>query len=440
MMLLRSLFILGLTIWSHLIYAQGNLDFTKTQHDFGRVANLDYPPASFSFTNVGDEKVAILMVLMSKDIKVNYPRNFIQPGEKGQIYILPNLNVLGKFNETITVVTNSSETKLNITGEVISIQQCFPNPDNLNIREIRVTDIVTKLPIKDTKIIMTHNQRNTATVSTNKEGLWTGEMPIGQYAFELTKQGYEMLQKEEFISKSVPVIFFEMTPQTTPEVEEIPEEPEPIISNVQNVPEPESELQPENPNQLSRNEFGANNIVLLVDVSLSMRSGNKLELLKESMSNLVGVLRDIDNVSLISYAQSPTILIEGIPGNQKDEIMGQISTLEAKGITNGVKGLHKAYELAQLKRVQGGNNQVILATDGKFTGGTVQPVEVQQFIRQQAEAGYILSIIGYGVDEDAKAFMARMAQSGNGAYIHVTTKDDISQILIEEIKQKSRIR
>ena len=73
--------------------------------------------------------------------------------------------------------------------------------------------------------------------------------------------------------------------------------------------------------------------------------------LLRSINNLIDVLRDIDNVSLISYAESPKILIQGIPGNQKTTLTNQINGLEAKGITRGVKGLHKAYELAQQKKV-----------------------------------------------------------------------------------------
>ena len=171
-----------------------------------------------------------------------------------------------------------------------------------------------------------------------------------------------------------------------------------------------------------------------------MRSGKKLDLLKESMMNLIGVLRDIDNVSLISYAQEPTILIESISGADKDAINNRIQGLTAAGITNGVKGLNSAFDLAQRKFISNGNNQVILATDGEFTGGKMNAEEIRLYIKQQAQAGIVLSIIGFGVDSDAQRFMVKMARSGKGTYIHVSKQDDVSDIFVDEIKAKSKIR
>ncbi len=421
----------------HTVNAQPKITFQKSEHDFGRVANLSYPPIAFQFTNTGSEDLAILKVNREPNIMVKFPRKYIKPGESAQVFILPDLNTLGTFNKKITLITNASnsEYQLTLTGEVIAIQECFPNPDNWNIREIHVTDAVTKLPLNDVQANLIHNDRYQINGSTDKKGIWTGEMKIGQYNFNLAKAGYQPLQKTQYIGRSVPIIFFEMHP-----IDQPPIEPDPIeLENIQKSIEEPINI-PQNPNQLSRTEYGANNLVLLIDVSLSMRTGKKLDLLKQSINNLIDVLRDIDNVSLISYAESPKILIQGIPGNQKTTLTNQINGLEAKGITRGVKGLHKAYELAQQKKVLQGNNQIILATDGQFTGGSINPDEIRQFIREQAMDGVTLSIIGFGVDQEAKSFMAGMARAGKGKYIHVNTKDDISKTLIDEIKENSRIK
>jgi hypothetical protein len=433
---MRLLIILTFSWLSISLFCQPATQIDKRTYDFGTVANLNYPPASFEIKNTGNKPLAILMVNKSNAIKVSYPRVFIEPEASGNVLVLPNLNKIGKFRETISIVTNASNQpiEVEITGEVVSIQACFPNPDDWTIRKVVVIDTDTKKPIPETKINFTHNMSQKLNGETNNKGEWTGELPIGQYAFHLQANNYRDLNESRYVGRSVPILFFEM--------EMIP--PEAPQSNIA-ITEPEIKIEeleipviPAGNNDiLPVNLYAANNLVLLLDVSYSMKSNSKLELLKESSINLVKVLRSIDNVSLITYAGTPSIVIESVPGNKKDELYAQISALKAAGITNGVKGLESAFSIANSRFIQGGNNQIILATDGKFTGGTQQPEEFKQMIADYAEKGIILSIIGFGVDEEAKEFMNGMSQLGRGTYIHVTTKDDISETLINEIKAKS---
>lgn len=420
-----------------LAFSQPNISFSKKTHDFGRVANLSYPPTNFSFTNTGNEALAILMANKSKSVKVSYTKGFIQPGESGQLLVLPDLNTLGMFEETISLVTNASgdPAQITIRGEVVSIQACFPNADDWNIRKIVVTDIDTKTPIENVSINLTHNMSKQFSAKTGKDGTWTGEMPIGQYNFQLDANNYHSVNLDKYIARSVPVLFFEMdmiAPQAPRDEIEIIE-PEPTLS--EEVIEPASPI--ESSSLLPVGLYAANNIVLLLDVSYSMRANKKLELLKQSINNLAEVLREIDNVSLITYAGTPKTILESTNGSNTALIQANVNALSASGITNGVKGLESAYSIASSNLIATGNNQIILATDGMFTGGTQQPEAFKEMISDYAAQGIILSIIGFGVDEDAKNFMMDMSLQGQGSYIHVSTEDDISETLIEEIKDKS---
>ncbi len=414
--------------------AQPAITFSKVNHDFGNVANLNYPPAAFIFKNNGDSPAAILMVNKSKDVKVSYPTQFIGPGEENKILVYPDLNKIGPFSEKIEVVVNYQQDPiiLSIDGNVISIQECFPNSDNWNIRKIIVVDSDTKNPIPEVNITMLHNMNQEVEAKTDKSGEWQGDMPIGQYHFSLEATGYYPKEEDKYVSRSLPILFFEldMIPPARPVEDIVIAESEPEIS------EPEIDYAVSG-NELPVNLYAANNLVLLLDVSYSMKSGNKIGLLKESITNLAGVLRGIDNVTLITYAGSPSLIFKAVPGNNRDLIVKEVQSLVPSGITNGVKGLESAYFIANKQFIAGGNNQIILATDGKFTGGNQQPQEVQNMISGYAQKGIILSIIGFGVDEDAKMFMRGMADLGKGTYIHVSTKDDVSETLINEIKSKS---
>lgn len=430
------LLFLGILVGPQLICAQPHMAFNKTDHNFGNVANLNYPPAVFEFTNTGNQPLAILMVNKPNAVKVSYTKGFVQPGEKGQITVYPNLNQMGKFEETLSVVTNAQNSpgSLTISGEIVSIQACFPNPDNWNIRKVIVIDTDTKEPIANATIDFTHNMARNFQGKTAKNGTWIGEMPIGQYSFQLSAPKYTSKTESKYVPRSLPVIFLEMKmPAPTVLEEEIAiSEPRLEVDSIQFTSnEVDNGLLP-------TDLYAANNIVLLLDVSYSMKSNQKLDLLKQSATNLVRVLRQIDNVSMITYAGSPTLVFKSVPGNHKEEINTHISTLEARGITNGVKGLESAYTLANAHYIPKGNNQIILATDGQFTGGTQQPDAFKNMIADYASRGIILSIIGFGVNEDAMVFMQEMAELGNGSYIHVNTKDDISGTLINEIKAKSQ--
>ncbi|MBN2349025.1 MAG: VWA domain-containing protein [Bacteroidales bacterium] len=425
--------VLLLLFFSNNVNAQSEIHFTKQQHDFGKVANLDYPPASFEFSNTGNAPLAILMVHKNPNIRVGYENKFFQPGEKGRILILPDLNSIGLFTEQIEIITNSNNSPviLTITGEVISIQECFPNKTNMEIRKVVIIDEVTKEPVPNAQLAFTFNYNFSFNDKADKKGELVRELKIGKYALGIQSPGYEPKDTTFFLRRSVPVLFFELTPLIAPVEEYLAES---IIEQKDILPPSGSD------ELLPINKYAANNIVLLVDVSLSMKQDQKLELLKVAVTNLVLVLRSIDNVALISYADKPTILLRSVNGTEKQKINEAIKNLIPNGVTNGVKGLESAYQLAEKKFEPSGNNQIILATDGKFSGGGLTDEDFQNILIQYARQGIKLSVIGFGDDEKAIGKMEEMAKSGQGKYIHISNSEDISNVLIEEIKENSLIK
>jgi hypothetical protein len=267
----------------------------------------------------------------------------------------------------------------------------------------------------------------------DKNGKAVKELPIGQYNVKSTVEGFEAYNLDFFIPRSQPNVLIELTPkkvQITPvPVVTPPETPQPEITETEN-PVVTSTLLPED-------KYAANNIVLLLDVSSSMRNNGKFTLLQQSVNNLVMALRPIDNVSIITYAGTATIVLTGIPGSDKDKIMNVVQELKAYGITQGVKGLNTAYDLATKEFIKGGNNQIILATDGEFSEKNVSDEYYQQFISGYALKGIKLSILGFGVNEEAITRMKKMTTSGEGRYIHISDEKYVKDVLIEEIKSMS---
>ena len=192
---------------------------------------------------------------------------------------------------------------------------------------------------------------------------------------------------------------------------------------------------------LSYERYNANNIVFLIDVSSSMRDDGKMDLLKESMRQLVGVLRDIDRVAVIAYNQHPTVVLESVSSAEKDVITSAIDTLTPGGLTYGVKGIQKAYEIAQRHFIPGGNNQIILATDGLFSSYNAEWSErdLNKLVRERAgDDGIALSVVGFGDDRAAGRMMGKLANNGDGEYLRIQNVVDARMALIADIKAKSR--
>ncbi|MBK6985902.1 MAG: VWA domain-containing protein [Bacteroidetes bacterium] len=104
----------------------------------------------------------------------------------------------------------------------------------------------------------------------------------------------------------------------------------------------------------------------MVDVSSSMRDTNKLKVMQFALHHLIENLRTIDKITFITYADTVKIIREGLTGNQKEELNEVVNRLKAKGMTKGNKAILFSLEVAIKNYISNGNNQIILATDGKF--------------------------------------------------------------------------
>ena len=100
-----------------------------------------------------------------------------------------------------------------------------------------------------------------------------------------------------------------------------------------------------------------------------MDSYDKLPLLQESFGLLAENLTNKDRISIVTYAADTRTVLDGARGNETRKILHALNSLEAGGGTYGSKGIETAYALAQRNFIQGGNNRVILATDGDLNIG-----------------------------------------------------------------------
>lgn len=170
---------------------------------------------------------------------------------------------------------------------------------------------------------------------------------------------------------------------------------------------------------LNDKQIPPSNLVFLLDVSGSMDEPNKLPLVKKSFKYLVENLRSVDRVAIVVYAGAAGVVLESTPGNKKEAIISSIERLEAGGSTAGGEGINLAYAIAKQNFISGGNNRVILATDGDFNIGASSDAEMVRLIEEKRKDGIFLSILGVGMGNYKDSKMEKIADAGNGNYAYI---------------------
>lgn len=185
--------------------------------------------------------------------------------------------------------------------------------------------------------------------------------------------------------------------------------------------------------EIDFSESGSSNFVFLLDVSGSMNDRDKLPLLQRAFGVLAENLTEKDRVSIVTYAGYDRILLEGISGDETEEIRDVLNDLEAGGSTNGSKGIETAYELAEEYFIEGGNNRVILATDGDLNVGTTSESELVELIEEKRENGIYLTVLGFGMGNLKDNKMEALADNGNGNYAYIDSLGEAKKVLVEEM-------
>ena len=175
------------------------------------------------------------------------------------------------------------------------------------------------------------------------------------------------------------------------------------------------------------------NLVFLIDVSGSMDAPNKLPLVKASLGLLVNTLRPQDRVAIVVYAGSTGLVLPSTPGDQKPAILQAIERLGAGGSTAGGAGIKRAYDEAVANFIRGGNNRVILATDGDFNVGVSSDGELVRLIEEKRTTGVFLTVLGFGQGNLKDAKMEQLADHGNGNYAYIDNLLEARKTLVHEL-------
>jgi len=181
--------------------------------------------------------------------------------------------------------------------------------------------------------------------------------------------------------------------------------------------------------QIQRRSHG---VVFVVDRSGSM-GGGRLDLVKNTIGELIGRLSPEDHVSIVSFdteveIHQPMALVSNI---NPQALRRNLSTLDPRGGTNIELGFKAGIE--ETKKLPGGvEATLILLSDGQANEGAYSPEQLGRLAAQSTEHLVKTSTLGIGTGYNEQ-IMAHMASAGQGNHFAAVELADAVAGLQDEI-------
>lgn len=384
----KLIFIFIFSIFFNQLFSQNNLIGIDEQNkDIGIQEQIYKVKADYIIQNNQAKNLYLLRADAQKGITIRAAKKTLKPNDTTLIVVEFIPANTGKFSETINLITSADGIpfKMVLSGNIKSIKTddktaCFyfKKPNNTGVKNSEPIVVIEPTKPKDI----------------------SNKIPDNTTPPEIK----EPITKTETSTSSAPA-----TKVTEPvEVKTV----------------------------LDENLYKPNNIIFLVDVSSSMKDTNKLKVMQYALHNLIDALRPNDKITFITYADSVKIIREGLSGDNKKELNEVVDKLKAKGLTKGNKAILFSLDVALKNYISNGNNQIILATDGKFR---FYPDDQKSYIIKQGDKSIKLSTMAFGNDKDAMKNLKEIAEIGKGNFIHIKSRAKAKEQLLNEIKENSSI-
>jgi Ca-activated chloride channel family protein len=164
-----------------------------------------------------------------------------------------------------------------------------------------------------------------------------------------------------------------------------------------------------------------------------MNPPQKLPLVQKAFNMLVDELQAKDKVAIVVYAGAAGLVLPSTSADKKDIIKDAINNLKAGGSTAGGEGLRLAYKIAEENFIKGGNNRIILATDGDFNIGISSTSELVKFIEMKRDNGIFFTVLGFGMGNYKDDRLQQLADKGNGNHAYIDNIMEAKKVFVNEL-------
>ena len=445
------------------------VQFDKTRHDFGDLESYDERFVDIVLTNKGTKKEYVLSVKKPYDVTYIVNGKFMDKDSSVIVRLQVNPKTKGKFSYDVEIFTSdrTEAVKVKLTGNLKDIPQndlsgftACPDfssrPGGPKKNDFKLTVVTidkdTKQEIADSRVTLIQNGQPVWTHSTDKNGKIKEDATLGFSYFYAKKEAYKPAELGAYVNFQRNMIVIEMEmdpsycpppPRDTPPIQPLITQEEPklpeltleqTLANENPTPfldEAPRELSQLDPNDFSGTHFAPVNVVFVLDISSSMAQGDRLELMKYSLYQLVDMLRPEDKVGLVTYATDTRVILAPTSAGDKEKIKAEVSKLRASGLTAGGAGIKLGYKQALKGYLPDGVNQVIVITDGAFNRNSD---DYEKHVKKYKKKGVNLSVVGIQIKEPDRIKLTESAELGGGRLVPVMKLVDAQNNLRQEIR------
>jgi Ca-activated chloride channel family protein len=441
--------------------------FSTIKHDFGEVSGLTERYVDITLTNKGTKKEYILSVKKPSNVVYLVNGQFLDPDSSLMVRLQVNPTIKGRFSYEVQLYTSDRDdaTIVKLSGNLIQtineinpFQAC-PDFNSTPSKKSNATDFdltvvtidkQTKAIIPNTLVTILQNGMPLWSILTDKKAEIHQKTPLGFSYFYAKHPLYEIAEIGGYINFQRNYVVIEMEKKIVAE-KVLPIEETSVLAENENLNQPLEDIlneeilaasndsiikSPTPFDQLDKNDFNSEqfksvNVTFVLDISASMRAGEKMELMKYSLIQLTEMLRPQDKVTIVTYASETSVLLPTTSGQEKDKIKNLIKELKAGGMTAGGAGIKMGYKQTLRSFIENGTNQIVIITDGDFNRNSG---DYKKHIKKYKKKGINMSVVGILNSEKDKKAMEEVAKIGGGRYIPIFKLSDAKENLKQEIR------
>lgn len=438
--------------------------FSSKSIDLGDIYATTERFGDILVTNKGPQKAYILRVEKPLEVVYRSSSDLVLPDSSFSFRLQANPVKKGPFSYDVNVYTSDSRqpTTIRISGNVkelpqndmAGMQSCpdfGSEPSRVEPSELTIitVDENTREPLAKSTVTIIRNGEPAGAWITGKKGSFKQESVPGYFYFLASHDGYFPKEAGAYVGPQIREITIPLKRDASvvaiKEPENVPDEPQEVpIGTIETVvetqlPQPsDSVIRQEIPelasiplDDFTTNYFKPVNVVFVLDVSSSMKLGEKMELMKYSLNTLVGSMRAEDHIGLVTYSDAAEVLLSPTVCTQKDAIRASVAELKPKGMTAGGKGIKLGYREVLQHYAPEKANMVVIITDGAFNKSSD---DYQKTVRKYAKKGITFSVVGVQNKPNDEKLMREAAAYGKGRYISISKLADAQFNLLQEIR------
>lgn len=426
--------------------------------DFGQLERHTQRYADVTIRNHSEQSVYLVKIEHSPQIVYRVNKEYINPDSTFTIRIQINPDTIGKFDHLLRIYLSGDELpiELRVTGEVKEVpdysdllqQKCpefTPEETSKNTEfTIMSVDAVTGEAIPKSTVTIINNGEISESWITGSLGTLRRNVSPGFLYFVVSHDGYETTETGVFITPEIETVFIPLKKNTsyTPEKEterplteepvKIPEEQleETLIDQITDAETIDSTETHDN--WLDTNHYKPVNVVFVLDISSSMKLGEKMNLMKYALNQLTRNLRPQDRICFVTYAEKASVYLKPTSCMNKELILTKIAELEPEGSSSTTRGIKVGYRELLQHMQPGEANLVIVITDGAFNKYSD---DYQKIVKRYASQNIVFSVVGIQCRSTDEKKMKEAAAFGKGSYVTIDKLSDAQVKLLQEIRQ-----